>query len=386
MSAAHKPRTDPGSLCRELCRLAAKGQLPRLLILAAPAKGEEEPWFAEQVLQTAREAGRKDAGLDLLDLDGGGEALPVDTLDGFLQAASLFADGARALLLARAGGALNRLPRLAQSLAQAALDPGGPSWIVLQLSGKAAAPAIKTFKARLGKTDGALRVESFRRLYGDPPPWRPHDLDASEAAQFVLQEARERGLSLRPGAAGSLVGIAGARPSDLVQALDHFELLGLTAVDEETVRETVAHSAEGSAFEFAGSVLDGDGAAALRLLEKIRARGLHTWSGKRLGPQDAFSMLLAVLAGERRRTEGVRLALDRGVPLPEALKQAGVASAGPAAKRMERRVRDCDEAQLGRVLRGLRLAERRVKVEGQRDAVHALEELAFSAHRSRSRR
>ena len=49
-------------------------------------------------------------------------------------------------------------------------------------------------------------------------------------------------------------------------------------------------------------------------------------------------------------------------------------------------MRDCDEAQLGRVLRGIRTAERRIKVEGQRSAVHALEELAFAAHRSRRRR
>ncbi len=386
MSAAKKPQTDPGSICRELCGLAEKGKLPKLLVLAPPDRGEEEPWFAERVLATARGVGRSREDLDLLDLDAAGDALPVAELDGFLQAASLFGSGGRALLLARAGSALQKYPRLADSLAQAALDPGGPEWMIVQLSGKSAATAIKTLRAKLGKTEGALRVERFRRLYGDPPPWRPHDLDASEAAQFVSGEARARKLRLRPGAAGALVGIAGARPSDLVQALDHFELLDGDSIDEETVREVVAHSAEGSAFEVAGAVLAGDGAAALALLGKIRARGLHSWSGKRLGPQESFSLLLSTLAGERRRTEGVRRGLDAGLDLPAALKSAGVAAAGPVAKRMEARLRQCDAGQLRKVLGGIRRAERRIKIESQKDAVQALEELAFHAHRTRRRR
>jgi DNA polymerase III delta subunit len=362
--------------------LAEQGALPRLLLLLPPSRGEDEPWFAEQVLEAARTRARSMEGVDLLESDGGSPDFSADALGAFLSAASLFG-GERVLVLGRAGPALSKNPWLAEALLAAAKSADGPSWMVVQIAGK---NLKKTEPA--GKTlDGAgrrkyVRVERFRRLYGDPPPWNPSP-DGSEAAQFAAAEARARGMRLGTGAAGLLVGLAGSRAADLLQAVEHFAILGSEHVSEHDVREVAARSAEGNAFEFAEAVLGGNGPGALELLKRIRARGLHTWDGRRLGTRDAFSLLLAVLAGERRRTAAVREGMDRGLEISDALKQAGVAAGGPIAQRMQNRLDRCGPEQLQRVLQGVRRAERRVKAEGWGDAGHALEELALHAHRSR---
>ncbi|RMH04098.1 MAG: hypothetical protein D6702_04000 [Planctomycetota bacterium] len=383
MSAARRRKaSDPGTVCRELVERAAAGRLPRLLVLAPPTRGEDEPWFGERVLRAAREAARAEPDFDLLDLDGGGDEPSIDALEAFLQTASLFSSGRRALILARAGRLLSRRPRLVPALVQAAADPGGPDWMAIQLGGRGSEAVV----GALAAAGDSAEVVRFRRLYGDPPPWRPHDPDASEAAGFAAAEARARGLTLQPGAAGALVEVAGSRPADLIQALDHFALLGDQAIAEEEVRRVVAHSAEGNAFAFASAVLAGDGRAALQLLTRIRDRGLQSWSGKRLGPQEAFSLLISILAGERRRTAAVRAALDRGADLPAALKEAGLAAGGPIARRMEERLRSCDRDRLDRVLGGIRRAERRLKVEGLPVSLHTLEELVLHAHQGGRRR
>jgi len=381
--AARKPRApDPGTVCRELCELAGSGRLPRFLVLKSPPRGESEPWFAEQVLEAARAFGRTQPGLDVLEVDGGSPDFEPGHLDGFLGAASLFGNG-RALVFGRAAKPLQRWPRLAQSLVAAAADPAGPAWLIVQAEGLA-----KTAKAALDKAlkslAGGARSESFRRLYADPPPWKP-DPDQSEAALFVAAEGRVRGLRMERGAAGLLVSLTGGRPSELVQALEHFALLGKPHVDEDDVRATVAHGAEGNAFEFAEAVLVGDAATALRVLGRLRARGLHSWDGRRIAARDAYSLIVSVLAGERRKTAVVHAALARGAELAAGLREAGVAAGGPPARRMEERLRVCGTEQLDRVRAGLRQVEREVKSGRWPGTLGALEWLALHAHRSRRR-
>ena len=381
MSAAtRKKAPDPVTVFRELQEAAAAGKLPRLTLLLPPTRGEAEPWFAEQILCVAREHARAAEQLDFLDLDGGSPDFEPGSLDAFLAAGSLFGGG-RVLLLNRAAKALTRWPRLATALLAAAKDPGGPEWMLVHVDTPAGAKAF----GKLKQEAGALRVERFRRLYADPPPWKP-DPDASEAARFVAGEAKLRGLRLERGAAGALVQVAGSRPSELTQALEHFELLGEEVITEDRVREVVARGAEGTAFDFAESVLTGDGAGALRVLASFRGRGLRTWDGRRLAPNEAFSLLLSILAKERRRTAQVVEALSGGAAFPDACKAAGVAAGGPPAQRMQKRIERCNEVQLRTVLSGIRRAERQIKIEGRRDTLHAMEELAFACHRSRNKR
>jgi hypothetical protein len=381
MSAARpaKPRkkaADPGTTCRELCSLAAEGKLPKLLLLLPPTRGEEEPWFATQVLNAARKWSRQLEGLDLLECDGGSPDFNVAGLEAFLGAPGLFG-GERVLFFSRATKALKKTPRLAKALIASAKSTDGPRLMVVEANGSAANPACKEIVA-----SKAGRAERFRKLYADPPPWRPHDLDASEAAQFISKEAAARGLRFQPGAAGALVQIAGGRPMELVQSLEHFELLGLKKVGEEQVREIAAHSAEGSAFEFAESVLLGDGRRAYRSLQQLRSRGLRTWDGKRLAARDAFSMILAVLSKQRMQTAGVRAQLNQGADFAAACKTSGVAAAGPIAQRMKTRLQVCDSEHLDQVLQAIFAADGHVKIQGWSNSLHALEYLALQCHRS----
>jgi len=379
VSAARKRAPDPGTICRELCQLADAGELSRLTILAPPTRGEEETWFSQEVLKSARAWAQLQQGIDFLDIDAGSSDFKPEMLDGFLQAASLFAAGQRVLIMSRAGKAFAKWPGLSKQLAQALKSGEGPDLVLIHLDGTAGSKAATALKKSAGDM---VRLERFRRLYSDPPPWRPNDLDASEAAQFVQAEARRRKLSFQRGAAGCLVQIAGGRPAELCQALDHFALLQESNIGEETVREVVAHSAEGSAFAFADAILSGNGRDAFRLLVQLRARGLRSWDGRRISPQDAFSLLVSVLAGERRKTDTVGRCLAEGLPLGEACKQAGVAAAGPPQKRMERRLQNCDRQHLQHVLQSLHAAEVQVKIEGRGNSLHCLEQLAFSCHRS----
>lgn len=344
-----------------------------------PTRGEGEAWFAEKIMEAARSLGRSQEGLDFMDLDGGSPDFQGQALDGFLAAPSLFSSG-RALLLGRAEKAVKVWPKLRQSLEEAVRRPDGPAWMVVQIGGQAPLPAaFKGLKA--GKK---VRLARFRRLYGDPPPWRP-DPDASEAAQFARGQARERGLLLDPGVPGLLVQMAGPRPGQLCQALDHLALVSGEQVSEEEVRAVVAHSAEGNAFDFAHAVLCGDGPGALQRLKSMDRVGLRSWDGRRLGAPEAFSLLLSVLAGERRKTAHLRQVLDQGISWDEACGQAGLKSSGPPAQRMKARLQARNGEQLAALAEFLRDAERQVKMLGWRDPRRALEWMVFRAHRSRRR-
>ena len=377
--SAAKKKADPGTVCRELVAAAQAGELPRTLLMLGPARGEEEPWFAEQILAAARRWARENQQFDLLEVDGGSPDFELATLDSFLGAPGLFG-GERVLLFARAGKALKKNKRLAKTLADAAKTADGPVLMLIEAPGANMTSVVKPLSA----VDG-VRVERFRKLYADPPPWRPHDLDASEAAQFVLAEARQRKLRLGSGAAGALVQLTGGRPADLVQGLDHFSLLGMDQVDEEQVREVAAHSAEGSAFDFADALLDGDGRRAYRCLGQLRRRGLRAWDGKRIAPRDAFSMILSVASKQRLQTAAVRAGVDSGLEFAAACKAAGVAAGGPPAQRMQTRLRSCDGAHLSNVLDALREADCHVKRDGWGDPVRALEYLALRCHRTARR-
>jgi len=359
--------------------MAAEGSLPRLLLLLPPGRGEEESWFAERVLQATQAWARAEA-VDLLEVDAGAPDFAPEPLEAFLGSASLFASR-RVLVLARAGRALARWPRLVTALEQAIQDPAGAGPMAVH-TGPVAAPLRKRLQelARKAGKQTSVQVHSFRHLYTDPPPWKP-DPDQSEAARFAAAEARERGLRLGPGAAGVLVTLAGGRPGDLVQALEHFDLLGLRDIDEEGVRRVVAHGAEGSAFAFAEALLLGDTASVLRDLQRLRVRGLRTWDGRRLAPAEAFSLILAAISRERRRLAAVLAGQARGLDFAAACQEAGVPAGGPPARRAARLLECCDLARLDRILAALREAERQVK-QGGRDPLLVLEWLALHLRRS----
>ncbi|MDP6963770.1 MAG: hypothetical protein QGF46_06345, partial [Planctomycetota bacterium] len=250
MAAARPKQLDPGTEYRQWVKQARAGELPKLLAILPP-RGEEEMWFGEQVVNAAREFAASQQSLDFLDVDGSSPDFDAQSVDAFLNSPSLFASN-QALVFTRAAKAISRFPRLAERLIELAGSDDGPSWMIVH-TGASTSKGVKALTASRSKAIKKLR---FRALYSDPPPWRPQP-DASEAAQFVSDEARAQNIRMEPGAAGGLVNLAGSRPSDLLQAINHFSLLGKTSVSEEDVREVASHTAEGSAYDFADAVMSG---------------------------------------------------------------------------------------------------------------------------------
>lgn len=375
MSAAKRRQADPGSQFRETLARIQKGELPRLILILPPSSGEEESWFSEQLFAAARAYAHALGDCDLLDQDGGSPDFRAEDLDAFLQSSSLFASR-KVLLLQRAGKGLNRWPRLAEELLQAATTDGGPEFMMVHLGASSGKGAQK-----LGATrKGGIEKLRFRSLYADPPPWKPEP-DASEAAQFLLGEARDRKLRLDRGAAGLIVQMAGSRASDLMGALEHLHMLGLESIGEEEVRQVVAHSAEGTAFDMADAFLSGDSGRALSLLRRISRQGMRSWDGRRLAPRDAFGMIVSAIARERTRTVEVLAHVRKGADVGKAIEASGSRPSMPVVRRMEARLAVCDEEALVHLLGGLLEAERQVKRLGWRDGTRALELLALRSFR-----
>ncbi|MHC4838831.1 MAG: DNA polymerase III subunit delta [Planctomycetota bacterium] len=374
MSAARRRPADPGSQYREaLARLEA-GEPPRLMLLLPPTSGEEESWFAERLVAAARAWAQGIGDCDLLDLDGASPDFRPEDLDAFLGSQSLFATR-KVLLLQRAAKALNRWPRLGEALLEAATAADGPEAMLVHVggSGKGAQKLSATRRKGIEK----LR---FRSLYGDPPPWKPEP-DESEAAQFTRAEAQARGIRLERGAAGLIVQMAGSRAADLIGALDHLGMLGLEQAGEDEVRQVVAHSAEGTAFDLADAYLAGDAGKVLTLLRRIARQGLRSWDGRRLAAREAFGMVLGAVARELARTAQVLDEVAAGRSVSEAIEAGGSRASMPVVRRMETRLRMTDASGLARLRRGILDAERQVKREGWRDGTRALELLALKSFR-----
>ena len=374
-TSRRKGRPGPIDEYQELLPLMREGALPKLLLFLTPSFGEEETWFSDHLIRAAREWAAQQDDLDLMDVDGHSPDFSPEAMDGFLASQSLFA-GRQALIFSRASMALKKHKRLTKALLQAAENDGGPEWILIHAEGKTAQVVAKELAA-----SKLAKVVRFRKLYVDPPPRNPAAIDQSEAAKFAIAQGREMGLRLQNGAAGLLVEMSGGRPSDLLQSLQHFQLLNQQLISVEDVREVTAHSAEGSARDYADALLTGDSARALQLLSKVRARGLHSWDGRRISPRDSFTMMVSTAIRERRQTEVIRLAVDAGATVEDALKASGTKPSMPVTKRMERRLSACSISQLNAVLHGLRQAEHRLKTGAWRDSLRVLEQLAFECYR-----
>jgi len=370
MAVARPKQLDPGTEYRQWCGLARDGELPRLLLILPP-KGDEEVWFGEQVASAAREYLATQDGIDILDIDGGSADFDAGSVDSFLNSQSLFATR-QALIFSRAAKAITKYPRLAERLLEVASSGEGPEFMVVH-TGASTSKGVKALSATRIKAATKLR---FRQLYSDPPPWRPEP-DASEAAQFVTAEARLQKITMRRGASGSLVALAGSRPADLLQAINHFSLLGLTSVGEQDVRDVASHSAEGSAFDFADSVLSGDSVSALRLLTKISRQGLRAWGGKRVSIRDAFALLMSAVNSEVTKTAAIIEFMTHTPDLEQAIKASGSRPSKPVISKMQKRLAVCDTSHINKTNAAILQAEKNLKVEGWRDTTHVLEMFVF---------
>jgi DNA polymerase-3 subunit delta len=124
-----------------------------------------------------------------------------------------------------------------------------------------------------------------------------------ELPKWVIERARELGLSLTPDAARALVGHVGERQQRLLRELEKLVLdVGSGAtVDAEMIEELTAASAERRAWSLADALLSGDQRQATRIYLRLRAQGervagLIFWMGSRL--RQALAAAQALEAGQ----------------------------------------------------------------------------------------
>jgi hypothetical protein len=370
--------SDPVLEYRKWAEKAYKGELPKLLVILSPSS-EEEPWFGEQICKIARQYLISQNGMDFLDLDGNSPDFDINTLDGFLNSPSLFATS-QALIFSRASKVLNRYPRLADRLIELSESNDGPSPIIVHC-GSSSGAGVKILS---GTRKKAVNKARFRKLYSDPPPWKP-DPDSSEAARFVASEAALMNLKLHRGTPGLLVSLAGSSPSDLVQALKHFEMMGLKDITEEKVREIASHSAEGSAFDFADAIFVGDSPKALSILKKMSRHGVRTWGGKSISIRDAFPIVVSSLTNELLKMRKVLDYLSTNPrDLSGAIESTGGRANKPVLAKIQKRLAVCDTAYLNLVSQSIMSSEKRLKIEGWRDPVKILELFIISTFKKKN--
>jgi DNA polymerase-3 subunit delta len=137
---------------------------------------------------------------------------------------------------------------------------------------------------------------------------------AKELAGWVVAQARDHGLQLRPDAARTLVAVVGERQQRLAREVERLALLAYpdTELNVEQVARLAAGEASTQAYELADAVVAGDVAAALRSAEQLREMG------------EAPGRLLYSVVRRLRDVHKAAELLDSGVPEPEVAGQMGM--------------------------------------------------------------
>ncbi len=161
---------------------------------------------------------------------------------------------------------------------------------------------------------------SFRKLWENPPPWRPDPLQ-SELAQWVLRRAGELGLHLTGPQA---LYVSAATGNDLSALDDQLETLRASGGRE--LRESVVWTAGGTPWNVADQLLGGDLPRALSGIEALFLGGFQEKSGKRLLDPSALAIML-VSALQRGASTCLELSL------PSAGAPTGARAEGSPAQR-----------------------------------------------------
>jgi DNA polymerase-3 subunit delta len=153
------------------------------------------------------------------------------------------------------------------------------------------------------------RVKAPQRLHdavqkagGDIAP--EQSVKPWELPKWVIARARELGLQIEPDIARALIAHVGDRQQRLVRELEKLALYGGPGarVDNSTVDELTAPSAEHKAWSLADAIVAGDAEAATRLYLTLRSQG------------ERLPGLLYWMSQRVRTAHEVACQLDAGVP------------------------------------------------------------------------
>lgn len=306
---------------------ALEAALARAPLARGYALRGEERYFRERALASLR-GKAEDLGYEVClheverESEGGDFHLArlVDDLSG----GGLFA--ARRLVLVRNPGELLKkvegeesvLTRTALAFLASGEDAG--TLVLADAALRADHVLVKTILA------GGGLAPSFRKLWDNPPPWRPDPLQ-TELVQWTLRRAGELGLRLTGQQA---LYVSAATGNDLA-ALDG-ELETLRASGGRDLRGSVSWTAGGTPWNVADQVLNGDLPRALSGIEALFRGGFQEKGGKRLlDPSALAAMLVSALQ------RGALASLDLARPGEHARAAGGSPAQRAAAEERARR-------------------------------------------------
>ena len=209
--------------------------------------------------------------------------------------------------------------------------------LVLIARGKAPAKLAKAVEAAGGET----------REYGAPKPW--------ELPRWVIDRAREEGLTMEPDTAKRLVQVVGSRQQQLQREIEKLRIAlhpaaRVTAADVDAM---AAAEATVQVYDLADSIVAGDLRAALALAEELRAA------------DEAPGRLTYRLVSRLRDVHRAAVLLDAGVP--EAKVGPQLKMPPWAVKRTIAQARKADREALERGLEALAQFEVESRGGGDRD-------------------
>jgi DNA polymerase-3 subunit delta len=302
-------------------------ELNPVYLISGDDDAKIDAWRGRVRVRAERELGP--GGLEQFDGKADGAAAVAGAL-----ATMTFAAGTRYLLADPVEGwKMDEIAVLEPSLA--AMPPD--TVLVLIARGKAPAKLAKAVEASGGEA----------RVYGAPKPW--------ELPKWVVERAREEGLTIEVETAKLLVQTVGPRQQQLQREIEKLRL-GLhpaTHVSAADVDILASGETAAQAYDLADSIVAGDLKAALALAEQLRA------ADERPGK------LTYTLVRRLRDVHRATVLLGAGVPE----QKVGAALSMPpwAAKRTIAQARKADREVLERALEALAEFELESRGGGERD-------------------
>lgn len=294
MAQAKKSR-GPAAADEEYARLVRDlaGELPAVVVLRG-----EESFYRDLAVRYLVDAARK-KGLEVCRHDSHDPEFKIATLVDDLQSGALFSAG-RCVVLRGAGEVLRKGSRAWSEAAEKALahkiEQPGQDLLVLEAEKLRA--DLRLLKAAAAKGTSF----EFRRFWDSPPPWNP-DPRQTELVQWILRQARQLGVSLKPEQG---VYIAAATGNDLAALEAQLERAAAAGGKVEGV---VVWEAGGSPFAIADLLVAGEAASALAGLENLFRGGFAETDGRREQAAEALVAILGpAVSGKARET--LRVARD----------------------------------------------------------------------------
>jgi DNA polymerase III delta subunit len=322
----------------------------------------EESYFRERAIELLK-ARADEAGWEvrLQDADRSNHDFKIAEAIGDLTGGGLFASQRLVVIrnaeryLRKAEGKKSALTGAIERFVTAGENPG--CVVLSAISLRADLVAVKVIEKA-----GGRRLD-LRKLWDDPPPWKP-DPRQTELVQWLVQRARERGVRLD---ASGAVYVCAATGNDLSALEDQLDRL--KGASGQELRRVIGWNPDAAPWTVADRFLDGELPRALAGVETLFTGGFHEKGGRRLVDTTALStMLVGALVRGVRAAHGLAREFAQGSDEATALRSTGVKGAPRTLKTIVARARSRPAEAWRMMLEDLAELDRRSKSGTSLDA------------------